>query len=445
MTGDNLLHRDRKHLLHPLHHADLVESPHIWVRGEGPYLFDSSGKRFLDGASGLWNVISGHGRTELIEASSQQATELAFCSSFAGNTNLRSVELAERLSRITYPSINKFFFTSGGSEATESSIKTARYYWKLQGKPTKTKTISVDWGYHGLTLAAMSATGIQSYWQAFEPRVPGFTQIPSHYPFRYEAPDGVDQGTAAANELEAAILREGPDTVAMFIVEPVTGAGGIIVPQDTYFPRIREICDEYDVLLVADEIITGFGRTGKMFGLEHWDLEPDIMQFSKGITSGYFPMGGIGLSEQIAETIENAEMPYLHAFTNNGHPVGCAVALANIDLIESEDFVGQAASKGEHLLSKLRLAFADHLHVGDIRGKGLMCGVEFVLDRATKASFPEGEKIGARIHVETQKRGLFTRVRGDTYCLAPPIITTTEQLDWVVDVLVESVSEVLGE
>ncbi|MCH2123494.1 MAG: aspartate aminotransferase family protein [Pirellulaceae bacterium] len=443
MDSADFIHRDRKNLLHPLHHPSLVETPHVWVRGEGPYLFDADGKRFLDGASGLWNVVAGHGRQELIHAANQQAQELAFCSGFAGHTNPRAIELAERLGEITYPSIEQFFFTSGGAEATESSIKTARYYWKLQGKPQKNKTISLTWGYHGLTLAAMSATGMESYWTAFEPRVPGFVQIPSHYPYRYETPAGEDPGTAAANELERAILQEGPDTVAMFLAEPVTGAGGIIVPPDTYFPRIREICNQYDVLFVADEIITGFGRTGQMFGLQHWGVEPDILQFAKAITSGYFPLGGIGINQRISETIRNADSPYQHAYTYNGHPIGCAVALANLDLIEKEGFVQQAKQKGQYLLSALQAAFEDHPHVGDIRGKGLMCGVEFVLRRDTKQVFPPSDKIGLRIHSETQKRGLVTRVRGDVFCLAPPIITETKDLDWAVAVLVESVRQVL--
>ena len=388
------------------------------------------------------NVVAGHGRQELVQAAADQMQQLGFCSGFAGNTNPRAIELAERLAGLTYRSIEKFFFTSGGAEATESSIKTARHFWKLQGKPEKTKTISLRWGYHGLTLAAMSATGIDSYWPAFEPRVPGFLHIPSPYPYRYCCPDGQDPGIAAADELERAILAEGPETVAMFLVEPVQGAGGVIVPPDTYFPRIREICDQHEVLLVADEIITGFGRTGRMFGLEHWGVEPDIMQFAKAITSGYFPLGGIGISGRIARALEESGSPFMHAFTYNGHPVGCAVALRNLDIIEEEDFCGQAASKGAYLLESLVSALADHPHVGEIRGKGLMCGVEYVRDRESKEEFSVEEKIGARIHAETQKRGLFTRLRGDVFCLAPPVVTELEQLDQMVAALVESTAQV---
>ena len=293
MTNAELLVRDHAHLIHPLHDPKAHQAGHVWVKGEGAILTDADGKKYLDGLSGLWNVMAGHGRAELAEAAKVQMETLGYCSGYSGSSNPQAIELAERLADLTYPSINRFFFTCGGGEASESSFKMARSYWKLRGKPDKTKVISRQWGYHGVTLAAMSATGISSYWSLFEPRVPGFIHIPSPYPYRYEAPAGVSQGVAAANELERAIRREGPDTVAMFLAEPVQGAGGIIVPQDDYFPRVREICTQYDVLFVADEVITGFGRTGTLFALDHWKVEPDIVQFAKAITSGYFPFGGL--------------------------------------------------------------------------------------------------------------------------------------------------------
>jgi adenosylmethionine-8-amino-7-oxononanoate aminotransferase len=230
----------------------------------------------------------------------------------------------------------------------------------------------------------------------------------------------------------------------MFIAEPVQGAGGVIVPQDDYFPRIREICDKYDVLLAADDVITGFGRTGKMFGLEHWNVQPDMMLFAKAITSGYFPLGGIGLSEEIGRTLDTGSMVWMHCYTYSAHPVGCAVALRNLDIIEGENFPQQAAEKGAHLLSGLKSALADHPHVGDVRGLGLMCGVEFVQDRSTKAEFPPEEQVGNRIHAAAQQRGLFSRLRGDVFCLAPPVVTPTETLDRIVEILRESVVEVLG-
>lgn len=441
----SLLQKDLAHLVHSLHNRKLHTSAgHVWVKGEGALLFDADGKEYIDALSGLWNVVAGHGRHELAEVAARQMETLAYCSGYAGSSNPHAIELAERLAGMTYPSINRFFFTSGGGESSDTAFKTARYYWRLRGKPEKTKVISRQWGYHGVTLAAMSATGIGSYWPMFEPRVPGFIQIPSPYPYRYVAPAGVSPGIAAANELEQAILREGPDTVAMFLAEPVQGAGGVIVPPDDYFPRIRQICDQYNVLFVSDEVITGFGRTGKMFGLEHWGVQPDMFLFAKAITSGYFPLGGVALSEPISQVLDTGDMTWMHAFTYSAHPVGCAVAMRNLDIIEQENFPAQAAEKGTYLLEGLRSALASHPHVGDVRGKGLMCGIEIVQDKSTKAEFPPQEGMGQRVHLAAQERGLFSRLRGDVFCIAPPVITPKPLLDRIVTIMAESVRAVLG-
>ena len=443
-SKEELLARDQSHLIHPLHNPAAHQKGHVWTRGEGARIYDTDGKEYLDGLSGLWNVFAGHGRKELADAAADQMSTLGYCSGYAGSSNRYAIELAERLSEIAYPSINHFFFTSGGGESSDSNFKTARYYWKLKGKPEKTKVISRQWGYHGVTLAAMSATGIKSYWPMFEPRVPGFVHIPSPYPYRYEAPAGTSQGIAAANELEKAILAEGPDTVAMFLAEPVQGAGGVIVPQDDYFGRIREICDQYDVLLASDEVITGFGRTGKNFGLEHWGVEPDLIQFAKAVTSGYFPLGGIGISDKVADVLNEGDTVWMHAYTYSAHPVGCRVALANLDLIANEGLVAQAGEKGARLIRGLEEALGDHPHVGEVRGLGLMCAVEIVADKSTKEEFPAGDKVGIRVHAETDKRGLFSRVRGDVYVLAPPVVITDGEIDRVVETLAESVRAVLG-
>jgi len=443
-----LLARDQAHLIHSLHNPSLHERGHVWVKGEGSTLTDADGKEYIDGLSGLCNVLAGHGRRELAEVAARQMETLSYCSGYAGSSNRPAIELAERLASLTYPSINRFFFTSGGGEASESSFKTARYYWKLRGKPEKTKVISRQWGYHGVTLAAMSATGIASYWPMFEPRVPGFVHIPSPYPYRYEAPEEdrgkLSQGIAAANELERMILREGPDTVAMFLAEPVQGAGGVIVPQHDYFSRIREICNQYKVLFVADEVITGFGRTGRMFGLEHWNVEPDIILFAKAITSGYFPFGGIGVNEEIAYVLDTGKMVWMHAYTYSAHPVGCMVALRNLDIIDREGLPAQAAEKGAYLLEKLRGQLANHPHVGEVRGLGMMFAIELVRDKATKAEYLPEEKIGMKVHEAAQERGLFSRLRGDVFLLAPPIVTTKAQLDQIVEIMTESVVSVLG-
>ena len=370
--------------------------------------------------------------------------KLGYCSGYAGSSNPRAIELAEKLASLTYPSINRFFFTCGGGEASETSFKIARSYWKIRGQPNKTKVVSRQWGYHGVTLAAMSATGISAYWPLFEPRVPGFLQIGSPYPYRYAAPSGVSPGVAAADELERIILREGPDTVAMFLAEPVQGAGGVIVPPPDYFPRIREICDRYDVLFAADEVITGFGRTGRWFALEHWGVEPDLVQFAKAITSGYFPFGGVGVSEEIADTLDQLSSPWMHAYTYSAHPVGCAVALRNLEILEREDLPARAGEGGEHLLAGLRSAIGGHPHVGEIRGKGLMCAIEYVRDRATKEEFDPADRVGERLGSEAQSRGLFSRLRGDVFLLAPPFVTTREELDRIVRIMKEATVAVLG-
>ena len=348
---------DQAHLMHPLHHPSAYAGTRIWVSGRGALIKDSTGREYIDGLSGLWNVNIGHGRQELGEAASRQMAALAFHSAYAGGTNEQAIALAERLSALAYPSINTFFFTSGGAESSETSFKTARFYWKALGKPDKVKVISRHRAYHGLTLAAMSATGLPAFWPMFEPRVPGFLHIDAPDPYRFvNTTPEVSLGAAAANRLEEAILREGPDTVAAFIAEPVQGAGGVIVPPPDYFARIRAICDKYEVLLIADDVITGFGRTGRWFGLQHYGVEPDIMQFAKGITSGYVPLGGIGVSDKLREVINGVPpaQRWMHAFTYSGHPTCCAVALANIDIMEREALVERAAEGGERLLQRLR-------------------------------------------------------------------------------------------
>jgi adenosylmethionine-8-amino-7-oxononanoate aminotransferase len=274
----------------------------------------------------------------------------------------------------------------------------------------------------------MSATGIAGYWGAFEPRVPGFVQVSPLSP----------------DALEAAVVREGADTVAMFLAEPVIGVGGVIPPPDDYFPRVREICDRHDVLFAADEVITGFGRTGKWFALEHWGVVPDLVQFAKAITSGYVPFGGVGMSDAIAGTLDGRAGPWMHAYTYSAHPVGCAVALRTLQIIDDENLVSEAARKGALLLDGLRARLGAHQHVGEIRGKGLMCAVEFVKDRETKTPFAASDQIGSRVHAEAIARGLFSRVRGDVFVLAPPFVTPDDTLDRIAEILASATNGVLG-
>jgi adenosylmethionine-8-amino-7-oxononanoate aminotransferase len=433
---------DRAHLIHPLHHPSAHAGTRIWVSGTGAVITDSTGRDYIDGLSGLWNVNVGHGRQELADAARQQMATLAYHSTYAGSSNEKAIALAERLSRLVYPSINTFYFTSGGAEASETSFKTARFYWKALGKPEKIKVISRHRAYHGLTLAAMSATGLPAFWPMFEPRTPGFLHVAAPDPYRFiNTTPEISLGVAAANALEEAILREGPDTVAAFIAEPIQGAGGVIVPPADYFTRIREICTRHDVLFIADDVITGFGRTGRWFGLEHYGVEPDIMLFAKGITSGYVPLGGVGVSDTVRDVI-NGVPPgkrWMHAFTYSGHPTCCAVALSNLDIIERERLVERSAAGGARLLEKLR-ALEALKAVGHVRGQGLIAAVEVVADKTTKSLFPAEAGMTQRLTDALLERGLYTRVALDCICIAPPLVTTDAQLDQIVDIVRDAVT-----
>jgi putrescine---pyruvate transaminase len=440
-----LFERDRDHWLHPLHHPSAHAQPLIFESGHGVRMRTVEGKEYIDGLAGLWNVLVGHGNQELADAARDQMATLAYASSYAGSSNLPAIELADRLAGMAYPSLNTTFFTSGGAESNESAFKTVRYYWKRMGKPDKIKIIGREHGYHGITLAAMSATGLTAYWPMFEPRVPGFLHIPAPYSFRFpqdQIRDGETLGQAAARLLEEAILREGPDTVGGFIAEPVQGAGGVIVPPDDYFPRIRAICDEYDVLLIADEVITGFGRTGEMFALNRWGVEPDIMAFAKGITSGYLPLGGIQISDKIRESIINApaDQKWMHAYTYSGHPTCCAVANKNLDILARDNLAQNAGAMGQRLLEGFQALAEEFDVIGDVRGSGLMAAIEFA-DKETKAP----AQIGEKVRTACLERGLFTRVIGsDILAFAPPLIISAEEVDEVLSIVGESIAETVA-
>jgi adenosylmethionine-8-amino-7-oxononanoate aminotransferase len=439
---NTLEQKDQEYLLHPLHHPSAHDHPLIFARGEGVYLYTVDGKQYIDGFAGLWNVNVGHGRKELAEAAFRQMSVLAYCSSYAGSSNVPAIELAARLAGFAYPNLNSTFFTSGGAESSESAFKTVRHYWKRMGKPDKYKIISRTNAYHGITLAAMSATGLAAYWPMFEPRVPGFLHIPAPYSYRFqgEIKEGETYGQAAARALEEAILREGPDTVGGFIAEPVQGAGGVIVPPDDYFPLVRAICDKYNVLLIADEVITGFGRTGDWFALRRYGVQPDIMSFAKGVTSGALPLGGIQISDAIREVIMSAppNERWMHAYTYSGHATSCAVALANIEIIEREGLVQNAGAMGKRLLDGLLALQEEFECIGDVRGLGLMAAVEFTSDRATKAPANLGEKV----RKAALDRGLWTRAQGDVFMFSPPLVITAEQVDRMVQILGESIAAV---
>src|SRR5438128_4307970 len=448
LSAAELIKADQEHLIHPLHHPIDNAEPMIYVRGRGATISDIGGKEYLDGLSGLWNVNVGHGRAELADAAAQQMKELAYFSGYVGSSSVPAITLASRLVELAGDAA-AIFFTTGGAEANESAFKTARFYWKAKGKPDKVKIISRQQGYHGVTLQAMSATGMAAYWKMFEPRVPGFVHIQTCYPYRFVgARPGETVGQAAARELEEAILREGPDTVAAFIAEPIHGGGGVIYPTDDYFPLVRRVCSKHDVLFIADEVITGFCRTGKWFGLSHWNVEPDIMSFAKGVTSGYLPLGGIMVSRDIKDAIDSVkpEDRWMHAYTYSGHPTCCAVALRNLASMERERLWDNAALMGTRLHAGLQATFGDHPHVGDIRGgKGLLAALELVQDRGTKAFFPAETKVGPRVQAEMAKRGLITRVKGsEMVFFAPPLVVTAAEIDRLVSITRDAIKAVLG-
>src|SRR5881396_1812676 len=345
--------------------------------------------------------------------SATQMKDMAYFSAYAGSSNLPAVQLAEKLVGLAYDNMQAVFFTCGGAESNESAFKTARFYWKARGKPDKFKVIARQNAYHGVTQQAMSATGMAAYWKMFEPRVPGFVHIPTCYPYRQQdAKPGETAGQTAARLLDEAITREGQDTVAAFIAEPIHGGGGVLVPDDDYFPLVREVCTKREVLFIGDEVITGFCRTGRWFALSHWNVKPDIMSFAKGVTSGYLPLGGIMVSRDIKDAMDNVkpEDRWMHAYTYSGHPTCCAVALKNLDIMERERLWENSAKMGARLHAGLTATFGDHPHVGDIRGgKGLLAALELVEDRATKKNFAGDRKVAPRIQTEMMNRGATLR------------------------------------
>lgn len=429
--NDALLEQDRDHLLHPLHHPQFHGTPVIFERGEGIWLHTVDGRKLIDGFAGLWNVNIGHGQKEMAATAAQQIETLAYCSNYAGSANVPAIQLADKLAGMAYPTLNTTFFASGGAEANESAFKTVRHYWKRLGKPDKTKIIARTHAYHGITLAAMSATGLNAYWPMFEPRVPGFSHIPAPYAYRFQGDikEGETLGQAAARALEEAILREGPDTVGGFIAEPIQGTGGVIVPPDDYFPLIREICDRYNVLLIADEVITGFGRTGEWFGLNRWGIQPDIMSFAKGITSGYLPLGATMVSDEIAAAISNTGY-FAHGFTYSGHPTTAAAALANLDLLEKDRLIPRVRDEtGSYFQRKLR-EFGSHPAVGEVRGCGLIGALE-LLPRGGKAALTPTNPLGAKAARIAREEGVIVRGIRDLIALSPPLIITTDEIDYL--------------
>ena len=434
---DRLLEADLAHQLHPQFHVRDHQDPVLFVRGEGALLWDAQGREYIDGLSSLWNVAVGHGRRELAEVAAKQMEELAFSNSYTGYANVPSINLAERLISLVYPNLRAVFFCNSGSEAVEGAIKVARFYWHLQGKPAKTTIIARREAYHGGTLGATAATGLSAFHQGFGPLAEGFARAETCYPYRCGHCRGIDDcDLACADDIEQVIVDAGPETVAAVIAEPVHGAGGVIPPTPGYWPRLREICDRHDVLLIADEVITGFGRTGRWFALEHWDVQPDIMSVAKAITSAYIPLAAFVISERIHEAIlaAPADAKFMHGYTNAGHPTACAVALRNLQIIEEEGLVVNAEAMGDRLQRGLR-SLLELSPVGDGRGLGWLAAVELTADREARTPFDAAENFGGRVLREMRQRGVISRAKGDSILLAPPLVTTPEQIDRIVEVV----------
>ena len=433
----SLVERDIAHLLHPQYLQNDQRNAIVFARGEGSILTDIRGREYIDGLSSLWNVAVGHGRKELAEVAARQMSELAFANGYSGYSNVPAIELAERLVNLSYSNMDAVFFANSGSEANEVAFKLARFHWFLKGGMDKVKIITRRQAYHGGTLATTAATGLPPFWRGFGPLDPTFIRASDNHPY-------TSCTAECALGIEETILREGPDTVAAVIAEPVQGAGGVIPPAADYFPKLREVCDKHNVLLIADEVITGFGRTGRWFALRHWNVQPDIVTFAKAVTSAYVPLSGAIVSKEIHDTILNSEGDrFMHGFTNSAHPTACAVGLRNLQIFDDENLVENSAALGEHLQNGLR-TLLDEDGVGDVRGLGFMGGVQIVQDKEKMKPFAVELNVGPRLVNACKERGLLSRNIADNYLLAPPLVTTPEQVDRIVEILRDSIRDVVA-
>ncbi|WP_155369638.1 aspartate aminotransferase family protein [Catellatospora vulcania] len=402
------------------------------VRGEGTYVWDSNGKRYLDGLAGLFTVNAGHGRAELADAAAKQAHELAYFPLWS-YAHPKAIELADRIAELTPGDLNRIFFTTGGSEAVESAWKLARSYFKKVGQPLRHKVVSRYLAYHGTSMGALSITGVPAFRAEFEPLVPGGIKVPNTN--FYRAPEHGDDyeafGVWAAEEIARAIEREGPETVAAVFLEPVQNAGGCFPAPPGYFQRVREICDRYGVLLVSDEVICSWGRLGEYFGAQYYGYQPDIITTAKGMTSGYSPLGAMIASDRLIEPFLADGQMFAHGITFGGHPVSCAVGLANLDLFEREDLVGHVRENAPAFRATLEKLY-DLPIVGDVRGEGYFYGIELVKDRATRETFnaEESERlIRGFLSGALFEAGLYCRAddRGDPVIQLSPALTATQQ------------------
>ena len=436
---DELIKWDREHLVHPMFPIG-QNIGRIISKGKGVIFQDTEGNEYIDGLSQLICLNLGYGRTDSNEAIKAHIDQLPYFPQFFGVSNTTTIKCAQKLAELTPEGLDHFYFTSGGSESIEVALRFARLYWHNKGT-SKYKIISLYDSYHGITFGALSAVGLGKgfFSKGVHPLVPGFLHIPSyncyHCAFGKEYP-GCDM--QCAQFLAYTIEREDPETVAAFIAEPVQGTGGMIVPPPEFWPMVRKICTDHNVLLITDEVMTGFCRTGKMFAVQHWGIKPDMMAMAKGITSAYFPFGGVAFNDQVYEILKDTA---IQGYTYTGQPTGAAAAMKAMEIYVNEKVAENAASVGKHVLDRLNSEFKSLPFVGNIIGLGLMIGIEIVADKATRKPFDPTVDIATKIPAEALKGGLSLRAipaavaAGDIVQFCPPLVITVEEADKALDIL----------
>lgn len=427
---------DHEHFMHPFtDHRELGEKggTRIITRADGVYIYDSEGNQILDGMAGLWCVGLGYGRQELVDAATQQMQQLPYYNSFFQCTHPPAIELSRLLSDLSPGNFHHAFFTGSGSEANDTQIRLVRRYWDLVGKPEKMTIIARKNAYHGSTLGGASLGGMSAMHEQMVLPVPGIVHIEQPYP--YELGVGMTPeafGLQQAGLLEEKILELGADKVGAFIGEPVQGAGGVIIPPENYWPEIQRICDKYDVLIIADEVITAFGRIGEWFGSTRMGIRPDLISFAKGVTSGYLPLGGVLIGDRVAEPIIEKGGEFAHGYTYSGHPAACAVALANLRIMQSENIIERVRNDTEPYFQERWASLGDHPIVGEARSLGLMGAIELVKDKESRERFHKDLGAGPRCRDFSVDNGLVMRAVGDTMIVSPPLIVEHAHIDELV-------------
>jgi putrescine aminotransferase len=437
MSGlQELQELDRRHYLHPFSdHKQIGErGTRVITRGEGVYIYDAEGRQILDGMSGLWCINLGYGRNELIEAACQQLKTLPYYNSFFQCTHPPAIELARLLAEVAPPSFTRVFYTNSGSEANDTVIRMVRRYWDIQGKPKKKTIISRRNAYHGSTIGGISLGGMPAQQAQGDLPIPGIVHI--EQPYWFELGQGMhpdEFGVRIAAELERKIREVGVENVAAFIGEPVQGAGGVIIPPDTYWPEIQRICDEHGILLIADEVITGFGRLGEWFGSQYFDIEPDIIIFAKAVNSGYLPLGGVLVGDRVADALVEGGGEFYHGFTHSGNPVSCAVGIAALNVMRKEGIVERVRDDIAPYFATAWQSLADHPLVGEARSAGMFGAIELVSDKGSRARFHADKAVGETCRDLSVRNGLVMRHVRDSMIVAPPLVITRGQLDELVD------------